>query len=121
MRLLLAIIAMLTGIGSVLAQDQQHQVSGNAMQASCRMAAMDSPPTAPEAQFGIGYCMGVAEAIMTNGFALESEYRNCAPGGATLKQAVKVLVKFMDDRPNLLNNDLSMLAVTAYRLAWPCQ
>jgi hypothetical protein len=82
----------------------------------CKEAAKLST-TAPN-PIRTGYCMGVVAALM---FSLPAVGRIvCLPKGVTLGQGAKVLVKYMDDHPEELQERTEQLAARALMKAWPC-
>jgi hypothetical protein len=44
----------------------------------------------------------------------------CRPDSATLEQAARVVVQFLDQHPARTNENFEVLAVEAMREAWPC-
>jgi hypothetical protein len=44
----------------------------------------------------------------------------CLPQGVTTGQALKVLVKYMDDHPEQLHEKTAWVAAKALHEAWPC-
>jgi hypothetical protein len=45
----------------------------------------------------------------------------CPPKGSTGGQAVRVVIKYIDSRPERLHEDFLDLAAEALRTAWPCR
>jgi hypothetical protein len=45
----------------------------------------------------------------------------CAPPDATLKQAVSIVVDYIDSRPERMHEYFNALALEALRAAWPCK
>ena len=43
-----------------------------------------------------------------------------AAKGVTFKQNAKIVVKYLDDHPERMNNDFTLLVVSAFDQAWPC-
>jgi hypothetical protein len=45
----------------------------------------------------------------------------CVADHVTLGQEIRVVVKYIDDRPQRLNESFKALALEALRAAWPCK
>jgi hypothetical protein len=60
-------------------------------------------------------CGGVVEGII---FATTAA---CVPRTVTNNQAVRVVVKYIDDRPARLHENFKALAEEALMAAWPCK
>jgi hypothetical protein len=71
--------------------------------------------------FATGMCMGFVSAILRSGGLLDQRLRFCVPERVTGAQAVKVLLKFLNDHPADTNRAAETLAITAFIGAWPCK
>jgi hypothetical protein len=74
-----------------------------------------------EREYGIGVCVGTVATLATSGSNYSPDWRICAPPDVTTEQAVKVVVKFLDDNTPRLHEDFQLLAHEALQKAWPCQ
>jgi hypothetical protein len=63
-----------------------------------------------------GLCGGIVRAI----FHLESVLGFCVPDRATVGQAVRVVILYIDQRPARMHEHFEHLAIEALRQAWPC-
>ena len=45
----------------------------------------------------------------------------CTPKGSTLGQAIRVVLKYLNDHPERLHEHMAELVVDALRAAWPCK
>jgi hypothetical protein len=63
-------------------------------------------------------CIGVLE-----GLAILGQVNNlwCAPDTTTTEQWVRVVVKFIEDRPARMHEDFRLLAIEALKQTWPCR
>jgi hypothetical protein len=72
--------------------------------------------------FEAGVCVGIVAGIA---HMLDPRNRGdwCAdiPEGATRQQMVRVVVRFIEARPNLMHLELTLLAPMALADAWPCK
>lgn len=69
--------------------------------------------------FLVGVCNGILDGIY---FSL-ANVAICHPAGAsaTLEQMVRVVVKYIDDRPERQHEPFERLAFEAMKIAWPCK
>jgi Rap1a immunity proteins len=104
------IAAVMTNCGFAFAEDLQ---SANYMMAGCRASLRDPMP--PNSYYLAGVCVGAVEGIWFAGVGM------CIPKGATVSQAIRVAVKYIDDRPARLNENFKALILEALRAAWPCK
>ena len=59
-----------------------------------------------------GMCVGMVDALdflMSDLPAEDKEYRSCPPNDATLKQTVQVVIKYIDARPERMNESFKKL------------
>ena len=119
MRALILGIAMALVGTSALAQDDKF--TANYMLPYCRDAINNKAPTLSSDAIMQGMCVGIVDAIdfMMNTAAAEDQYRSCPPD-VTLKVTVQVVIKYIDARPERMNESFKKLAVEAIHDAWPC-
>jgi hypothetical protein len=67
-----------------------------------------------------GLCSGIVGAMI---FVLPAVRGGCAkiPPGVTIQQGVRVVVAYIEARPNRMHEDFKVLALEALRAAWPCE
>lgn len=96
--------------------------SGKTYELGCRLLASDSRvPTDKMEAVKLGECSGAIDAVFMLRRALDKSVRFCAPPrGVTLRQNAKIVVKYLDDHPDQLNNDFTLLVIGAFDQAWPC-
>jgi hypothetical protein len=61
--------------------------------------------------------VGIVETLRFTGSMLEL----CIPNAVTNGQMVRVVVKYIEDRPARMHENFKALAVEALRAAWPCK
>jgi hypothetical protein len=73
-----------------------------------------------EVYFAAAYCFGVVDAVL---WMISPGIGDilCKPKGVTTTQGLQVLVKYMDDHPEELNERTIQLAERAFLKAWPCR
>jgi Rap1a immunity proteins len=102
------VAAVVTNCGFAFAQNlwlAKSRVDG------CRAYLLTRTPA--EFYFAAGVCSGIVEGLHYAGSGI------CLPPNVSNEQAVRVVVKFIDDRPERLNEDFRALAVEALKAAWP--
>ncbi len=97
--------------------------TGNEMLNACREVATSDPAKDDlfDDPLSVGRCVGMIEMLLYVGGQLPDNLKHCLPDKVSISQGAKVLVKFLDDHPQGLNLQATLLAVTAFRVAWPCQ
>jgi hypothetical protein len=86
--------------------------SANSILPGCKAIVADHPAT-----FDMGRCAGFVHALF---FAVDGRHF-CWPQGVTIGQAVAVVVKYIEARPERMHEHFGMLAIEAMREAWPCK
>jgi Rap1a immunity proteins len=119
MKLVVVAFAALTLLpGHVRAADVSF--SGNAVLESCRRLAMLKAPISTEDAFLMGECGGMTRTLVAIEDQLSPNARFCLPEAVTFQQANKVFVAFLDAHPERLHELSTVLAMNAFRAAWPC-
>jgi|SRR5271157_2805602 len=106
----LAISPLLT-ISCTASDPNQTSESGLELQTKCKDTAAD---------YSDGYCTGF---IVGSGQVMQSEPGPsliCIPGEATVGQAKLVVIKYLNDHPEILHLPASILIRRALTKAWPC-
>ena len=81
--------------------------SANSIVSGCRF--FDGPTTSQNPRFdpyGQGYCVGLLEG-------LDYEGVKCRPSEVTLGQLVRVVLTYIDSRPERMHEDFRVLAIEA--------
>lgn len=107
--------------GGGLAQEDKH--SANYMLPYCRAAVNKEEITRPADGVVRGVCIGLIEAIdfMLSEYPPEEKEKNsCPPAGVPLDQTVRVVITYIEARPQRMNENFKKLAMEAIHDAWPC-
>jgi Ssp1 endopeptidase immunity protein Rap1a len=68
-----------------------------------------------------GMCLGLLKG-MSIAFATAKQNRSyCMPDNASVEQVARVLVAYMEARPERLHEDVLSIASDAFKGAWPCR
>ena len=100
-----------------------HAITGNEMLANCEAALKRPIPANQMVQSGVcmGYVMGIGAGFTYAQIANPEKTAICMPEkGYTFGQGARVLTKYLNDHPERLNYDVSLLALDAFRIAFPC-
>ena len=65
-----------------------------------------------------GFCIGTISTLASVGPAF---LNICMPGTATIGQAIRIVVRYIDGQPARLHESFVVLATEALRAAWPCK
>ena len=67
-----------------------------------------------------GSCEGMIETAMLFSPNMPADVRACPPGQGSILESVKVLLRYLDNNPDRLNEPGITLAIEAFRNDWPC-
>jgi Rap1a immunity proteins len=95
--------------------------TGNTYKFGCRLLASDNRvPIDKIEAVKAGECSGAIDAVFMLRRALDQSIRFCPPPRVALGQSVKIVVKYLDDHPEQMNDDFTLLVVRAFDHVWPC-
>ena len=66
------------------------------------------------------FCSGVVHGLAGVSKLLPPEWQSCVPANSTAQQLAQVVVRYVEARPQRMHEDLRLLALDAFRDAWPC-
>jgi len=109
--LLVAALALVLVSAGASAQTAPGWANGNDMKAYCHS----------NSRYWQGACEGFAMAVATIVSRTPvSSYRACIPVGVTGRQLGDIMVKHLDDHPELLHYTATSIAAEAFAIAFPC-
>jgi hypothetical protein len=94
--------------------------SGTDAQKYCRALVGSSFQGSDEARSS-GACEGMVETAMVFSPNLPAELRGCPPAQGSVLESVKVLLRYLDNNPDRLDEAGITLTFEAFRDAWPCR
>ena len=95
--------------------------SGTTYEFGCRLLASDTRTPIDKAEaVKEGECSGAIDAVFMLRRALDQSIRFCPPPRKNHAQNVNIVVKYLDDHPEQMNDDFTLLAIRAFDRAWPC-
>jgi hypothetical protein len=74
--------------------------------------------TTPMEHLSAGRCMGIVEGIAFMGF---TEHFFCPPKDVTSGQALTVVIRYIEARPERMHEEFQKLVLEALTAAWPCK
>ena len=94
--------------------------SGTDAQRSCELLVQGSFRDNGEAR-SAGSCEGMIETAMLFSPNLPADVRACPPAQGSVLESAKVLLRYLDNNPERLNQPGITVAIEAFRDAWPCR
>ncbi|WP_448091798.1 Rap1a/Tai family immunity protein [Pseudomonas lini] len=98
---------------------------GNTLLSQCKIAIRGDANVesydALQAGLCIGLIQGVRQTMLTYVDMLPKQERACFPERMTNNQGTRVVVKYLEDHPKSLHYPDTLLAMAAYRDAFPCK
>jgi hypothetical protein len=75
-----------------------------------------------QSSYLIAFCAGQIETLvwLASSGHLSDDARFCPPKDVTTGQARKIVIKYIEDRPDSLYDPFMPLAIDGLRDAWPC-
>jgi hypothetical protein len=89
--------------------------TGNEMYQGCRLLSRHELPKTITDALNAGFCAGLITAIN------DSHSLVCPPEGTNATQSAAVLMRFMDEHPEIRHEDLYVIVALALQDAWPCK
>lgn len=93
--------------------------SGTDAQRDCRLLVEGSFSDYANAR-SAGSCEGMIETAMFFAPNLPQDVRGCPPAQGSIVESANVLLRYLDQHPDRLNEAGITLAFEAFRDAWPC-
>jgi hypothetical protein len=94
--------------------------SANVFLQYCKYSLVDNPRGGFNVGWPTGVCFGTVTVIVFVARLLPEHLRSCKPEGVTNEQAVRVVIAYVEARPERMHEDMRSLAIEAFHHAWPC-
>jgi Rap1a immunity proteins len=107
------LVLSIIGRGSATVVDK-----GTDAQRSCELLVQNSFRDQDEAR-SAGACEGMIDTAMLFSPNLPADVRGCPPAQGSILQSAKVLLRYLDDNPDRVNEPGITIAIEAFRDAWP--
>ena len=84
---------------------------------------INSDTSVAKSSFGSGYCMGTMSTVYTLANYINSgvSIKMCPPSTMTNEQMARIVVKYLQQNPEVLHLDAATLTFSALRTAYPCK
>ena len=92
---------------------------GTDAQKSCKLLVQNSFHDQDEAR-SAGACEGMIETAALFSPNLPADVRACPPAQGSILESAKVLLRYLDNNPDRVNEPGITVAIEAFRDAWPC-
>jgi hypothetical protein len=92
---------------------------GTDAQRSCEVLVQNSFRDQGEAR-SAGTCEGMIETAMLFSPNLPADVRACPPSQGSILQSAKILLRYLDNNPDRVNEPGITIAIEAFRDTWPC-
>ena len=120
MRLFIFVVFFVTVANIAVASPSEDAKFNSQVIEGCRLVANGKFPKSQTAIMHWGYCIGALSSFYILSTHLQPNMRSCKPQAVTLQQAIKVFLKFSDTHPELEHHGFEVLAIEAFKSAWPC-
>ncbi|MCW5693101.1 MAG: hypothetical protein KIT48_12120 [Pseudolabrys sp.] len=87
----------------------------------CRLVAHDKLPQTRIAAMQWGICLGTVQSFQIASGHLQPNMRSCIPSEVPVQQAANVFLQFAENHPERHHDGIEVLAIEAFKAAWPCQ
>src|SRR5262249_12815125 len=94
--------------------------SANAVFLGCKAFAEDRATTARLLNIA-GVCAGLVLGLSYVGEVLPPEHQSCVPPTSDAQQLTRVVVRYIEARPQRMHEDFRALTLEAFHNAWPCK
>jgi hypothetical protein len=112
--------ALIAAAAEASAQTRNSQdTSANAVFLGCKAFTEGRGTTQEQYMLG-NYCSGVVFGLSYIGNVMPPEWRYCAPAGSSGQQLARVVVNYIEARPERMHEDFRLLTLEAFHYAWPC-
>jgi hypothetical protein len=112
-------IALLASLNEAVAQRPIEDTSANSWFLGCKACVEGRMNDAR--LVGIGnFCSGVIHALAYVGEALPPAVQYCAPPTSTAQQLARVVLTYIEARPQRMHEDFRLLVIEALHDSWPC-
>jgi len=108
------LVLSVVGRGSATVVDK-----GTDVQRSCELLVENSFRDKDEAR-SAGACEGMIETAALFSPNLPTDIRACPPAQGSILQSAKVLLRYLNNNPDRVNEPGITIAIEAFRDAWPC-
>lgn len=118
----ITLVGALASCGTMAADDVLR--TGNDFITPCKDYIREGGLT-PDQSFNAGMCAGVIKGVRMSlfylGITTPQMSTACIPASITDGQITRIFLKFLDNYPEQLHNDATVLLITSLKAAFPCK
>jgi hypothetical protein len=121
-RALLLGVAVAALVAQPIDAQQPDTNSANYLLPACKnfLVTGDSRPIT--SAFYQGVCVGTVDTLhLLIRILPETPFRSCPPNQVTTGQELRVIIAYIEARPQRMHENFRILAIEAMREAWPCK
>src|SRR5262245_51606813 len=112
-------VAFFVAVGSAAAQQPIEGLSANSVLPGCKTFAGDAA-TSWKMVAAANFCAGIVYGLAGSGeYLTPPEWQSCAPPTSTARQLAKVVIRYIEERPQRMHEDFRILTKEAFHNAWP--
>jgi hypothetical protein len=120
MRTSIAVVVLLTLCAGVRAEEDA-DTSANSVFLGCKAFVEGQATNLRLNQLG-NYCSGIVHGLAGVGeYLTPQEWQSCIPPTSTARQLARVVISYIEARPQRMHEDFRGLTLEAFRYAWPCK
>jgi hypothetical protein len=121
MRTGIVVVVLLMLCAGVRAQTSTEDTSANSVFLGCKAFAEGRATNLQLNQLG-SFCAGVVHRLApTAQYFSPPEWQSCAPATSDARQLARVVVSYIEARPQRMHEDFRLLTLEAFHYAWPCK
>lgn len=86
----------------------------------CRLVITSATATTPTEAGQAGRCMGIVRTLISLSDVLMPQARFCPPAALSVGDFIRVILAYVDTRPEMLDDYFPYVAIGAGQSVWPC-
>jgi Rap1a immunity proteins len=117
----------IAGLAMSLGSTSANATSANELLAACKLylSVVDRHGAVSQSEIphlmDAGECLGAVYALLTVAHTLPEPLKFCPPVEFEAEQGVRVVVAFIEKKPDRGREDFTTIALEALRFRWPCR
>jgi Rap1a immunity proteins len=122
MRPVIAVAVLLMFCGGVKAQTTTIDTSANSVFLGCKAFTETQGTTNLQLNQLGNYCSGIVHGLAgISEYLTPLEWQSCIPSTSTARQMARVVISYIEARPQRMHEDFRRLTLEAFHHAWPCK
>src|SRR5262249_16117225 len=118
--ILLPSLLIVCGVSAVAQPASKSDTSANDIFLGCKAFVAGQALTL-QLNAGGNYCSGIVDALAgVTKYLQPPEWQSCAPPNSDARQLARVVINYIEARPQRMHEDFRRLTMEAFHNAWPC-